>query len=213
VTNLKGGPSLCLAVIAGVAMWPGGVAALDLAPRLGCTIHDGIDGGYDEDCDVEGEIEGGLAEIRVKDPDGGIYELRGQVDAVEGWTLNNAPAKQVSDQLGVFPFCIEVVSDGFTVCLRDPSGTERIEDLRWWIVLASLPEEAHDAVRARVSELNACGLRTFNDFSGKFEGFARGFQVIVMGPYADRTSADTARAGALECVPDAYVKWGRYLGE
>ena len=67
--------------------------------------------------------------------------------------------------------------------------------------------------RQACSEFESCGLRPFNDFSGKFDGFKPGFQVVVDGAYATRSEAESVRSAASGCVPDAYVKWARYLGE
>ena len=95
------------------------------------------------------------------------------------------------------------------------SGTavETVADLDtgWWVVLATVP--ADQDVRETVRELENCGLRPFNDFSSKFAGFAPGFQVVVDGAYATRSQAERVRSAASRCVPGAYVKWARYLGE
>ena len=85
------------------------------------------------------------------------------------------------------------------------------QDTGWWVVLATVPAEQD--VSAMVSDLEGCGLRPFNDFSSKFEGFRAGFQVVVDGAYATRSEAERVRSAASRCVPDAYVKWARYLGE
>lgn len=85
------------------------------------------------------------------------------------------------------------------------------QDVGWWVVLATVP--ADQDVREAVQTVKACGLRPFNDFSGKFSGFASGFQVVVDGAYASRLQAERVRMAASRCVPNAYVKWARYLGE
>ena len=84
-------------------------------------------------------------------------------------------------------------------------------DAGWWVVLATVP--ADQDVQATVRQMEACGLRPFNDFSSKFAGFAPGFQVVVDGAYATRSEAESVRSAALRCAPDAYVKRARYLGE
>ena len=84
-------------------------------------------------------------------------------------------------------------------------------DTGWWVVLASAP--ADQDVQATVQKMEACGLHPFNDFSSKFAGFAPGLQVVVDGAYATRSQAESVRSAASRCVPDAYVKWARYLGE
>ena len=85
------------------------------------------------------------------------------------------------------------------------------QDAGWWVVLATVPED--EDVSRTVRALKACGLRPFNDFSGKFAGFKPGLQVVVDGAYATRAEAERVKATARQCVPDAYVKWARYLGE
>jgi len=85
------------------------------------------------------------------------------------------------------------------------------QDAGWWVVLASPPSDQD--VQAIVREMEDCGLHPFNDFSGKFEGFRPGFNVVVDGAYATRSEAEAVRSAALVCAPDAYVKWARYLGE
>jgi hypothetical protein len=84
-------------------------------------------------------------------------------------------------------------------------------DAGWWVVLATAPE--NQDVSKTVRALKACGLRPFNDFSGKFAGFKPGLQVVVDGAYSTRAEAESVKVAARQCVPDAYVKWARYLGE
>ena len=85
------------------------------------------------------------------------------------------------------------------------------QDAGWWVVLATVPADTD--VQASVQEFENCGLRPFNDFSSKFDGFKPGFQVVVDGAYATRSEAESVRSAASGCAPDAYVKWARYLGE
>ncbi len=85
------------------------------------------------------------------------------------------------------------------------------QDTGWWVVLATVP--ADQDVQAIVRQMEGCGLRPFNDFSGKFVGFKPGFQVVVDGAYATRSDAESVKSAASRCVPDAYVKWAQYLGE
>ena len=85
------------------------------------------------------------------------------------------------------------------------------QDSGWWVVLATVPADTD--VRATVREFETCGLRPFNDFSSKFDGFKPGFQVVVDGAYATRSEAESVRSAASGCAPDAYVKRARYLGE
>ena len=91
------------------------------------------------------------------------------------------------------------------------------EGAGWYVVLGSFPEDntarmAGDAQRLSTT-MAKCGLNTFNDFSGKFRGFRPGYNVFVVGPYHRQNDANAALTVAKGCVPDAYVKYGEYLGE
>ncbi len=85
------------------------------------------------------------------------------------------------------------------------------QDTGWWVVLATAPAEQD--VQHIVHAMEACGLHPFNDFSGKFQGFRPGFNVVVDGAYASKSAAERVRSAALGCAPDAYLNWARYLGE
>ncbi len=86
-----------------------------------------------------------------------------------------------------------------------------------WIVAGSFrnPDYANfqtEAVARATASVKRCGLQPFNDFSGKF-GFAEGFDVVVVGPFRGRGEAERILDRLRPCVPDAYLKRGRYLGE
>lgn len=90
-------------------------------------------------------------------------------------------------------------------------------DEGFWIVAGSFrnPDYANfqtEAVARATAAVRRCGLQPFNDFSGKF-GFAEGYDVVVVGPYRGRPQAERVLARLRPCVPDAYLKPGRYLGE
>ena len=78
-------------------------------------------------------------------------------------------------------------------------------DRGWWVVVASFPEEPWERqsadLAATTRKAARCGLKVFNDLSGKFRGFAPGSNVFEQLRAAQR------------CFPDAYVKQGRHLGE
>lgn len=87
---------------------------------------------------------------------------------------------------------------------------------RVWIVAGSFRNQGYadfqtDAVRKASAAVERCGLRAFNDFSGKF-GFAEGYDVVVVGPYKTRREANATLIRLKSCVPDAYIKQGRYNG-
>jgi hypothetical protein len=87
----------------------------------------------------------------------------------------------------------------------------------WWVIIGSFSAENTPAMTMEFREVGApaarCGLRSFNDFSVKFRGFQPGYNVFVVGPYTSRGDADAAVIVARRCIPDAYVKYGEYLGE
>ena len=87
----------------------------------------------------------------------------------------------------------------------------------WWVVMGGFKENAanRDASEARVRNTAAnCGVEAFNDFSNKFVGFAPGLTVVVsMGAYTSKAKAQAALAQVKPCIPDAYVKKARYVGE
>jgi hypothetical protein len=86
----------------------------------------------------------------------------------------------------------------------------------WWIVLASFDQDSPDvdsAVRRIGRRAAACGFDIFNDFSGKFENFRPGYIVAVVGAYSSRRAAQRDLPQVRACVADAFVKYGRYLGE
>jgi hypothetical protein len=95
------------------------------------------------------------------------------------------------------------------------SQTTALLDRGWWVIVGVMPgtdfdTAAADRLHARVRQ---CGFEAFNDFSNKFTGFAEGFTVFVLGAYPTKKEAETILRKARKCVPDAYIKQGRYLGE
>lgn len=91
-------------------------------------------------------------------------------------------------------------------------------DEGWWIVLASLPNPDLSIFQnAKIAKIRAsaarCGFDPFNDFSNKFRGFAAGFDVVVLGAFESRTKAASALRDVRRCFPDAYLAFGKHLGE
>ncbi|EJW11880.1 hypothetical protein A33M_2661 [Rhodovulum sp. PH10] len=94
-------------------------------------------------------------------------------------------------------------------------------DSGWWLVLGSIATPDHRftddtlaAARGIERDARRCGVTAFWDFSSKFSGFARGYTVVVAEqPFGSRSRAERALARARACVPDAYLKRGRYAGE
>jgi hypothetical protein len=108
---------------------------------------------------------------------------------------------------------IGVLSLVFAACTEaaTPAGP-------YWIVAGSFANpdytQVQDAAVQRASAAVArCGLEPFNDFSGKFVGFSKGFDVVVVGGYATRAAAEADLARLRPCVPTAYIRQGRYAGE
>jgi hypothetical protein len=96
-------------------------------------------------------------------------------------------------------------------------GFARQLDKGWWVVVGSFPTEPAERMKSDFDRINAavapCGQKTFNDFSGKFRGFAPGFNVFVIGAFASRAEADRIALAVRKCIPGAYVKYGDYAGE
>jgi hypothetical protein len=87
----------------------------------------------------------------------------------------------------------------------------------WWVIVAAYPTEPPQRQREDSARVNSaatgCGVRTFNDISGKFLGFEPGYNIFVIGAFASRPKAEKAAISVRECFSDAYVKYGEYLGE
>ena len=88
----------------------------------------------------------------------------------------------------------------------------------WWVVLASLANHDLSAVHdEEIKNLRVlagrCGFQPFNDFSNKFRGFDPGFDVVALGAFKSRQAAESVRRRVSACVPGAYIKYGRHLGE
>ncbi len=94
-------------------------------------------------------------------------------------------------------------------------GTGSRIDGGWWVVVGVTQgrlfnDDGAALIHARIRK---CGFQAFNDFSEKFTGFAGGLTVFVLGPYPSKKEAQIIKSSASRCVPDAYIKQGRYLGE
>ena len=97
---------------------------------------------------------------------------------------------------------------------------EAARNSSWWVVLGSVATPDNNFtpdVEASVRRIEAaarrCGLSPFQDFSSKFQNFAPGYAVVVVGAYASKATADQVLAKARRCLPGAYVKQGSYAGE
>lgn len=88
----------------------------------------------------------------------------------------------------------------------------------WWVVLGTYPADPNSMtaeVTAAEAHGRSCGVKIWNEWSGKFVGFRPGYHVIVMRgePFSTQHRAQAAVAQARRCYPDAYAKFARYLGE
>jgi hypothetical protein len=87
----------------------------------------------------------------------------------------------------------------------------------WFVVVGAFPLEPSERQSGDLKRMSAaaarCGVETFNDFSGKFRGFAPGHNVFVLGAFASRARADAKAREVKRCFPGAYVKYGEHLGE
>jgi curved DNA-binding protein CbpA len=102
-----------------------------------------------------------------------------------------------------------------------PNKAEGGSGAGWWVILGSINIGEGDSattliepsVRRASSAAHRCGLGTFNDFSSKFRGFAPGYMVVVIGPFADKVGAARSQQQVNRCVPRTYVKYAQHLGE
>ncbi|MCE4222395.1 SPOR domain-containing protein [Methylobacterium sp. C25] len=88
----------------------------------------------------------------------------------------------------------------------------------FWLVAGSFKDPdntnpQYAAIKQASEAVKRCGLEPFNDFSVKFEKFAEGFDVVVVGAYRTEAQARVALAKLKPCVPEPFIKAGRYLGE
>jgi hypothetical protein len=91
----------------------------------------------------------------------------------------------------------------------------------WWVILGSINVAAADSaatlvtssVRRASGAARRCGMGAFNDFSSKFRGFAPGYMVVVIGPFADKADAARSQQQVNGCVSGTYVKYAQHLGE
>jgi curved DNA-binding protein CbpA len=91
----------------------------------------------------------------------------------------------------------------------------------WWLILGSFNMGEADSattligsdVRRASGAAHRCGMGAFNDFSSKFRGFAPGYMVVVIGPFADKAEAARSQQQVKGCVSGTYVKYAQHLGE
>ena len=91
----------------------------------------------------------------------------------------------------------------------------------WWVILRSFNVGEADSattltassVRRASGVAHRCGMGAFNDFSSKFRGFAPGYIVVVVGPFADKADAARSQQQVKGCVSGTYVKYAQHLGE
>jgi curved DNA-binding protein CbpA len=87
----------------------------------------------------------------------------------------------------------------------------------WWIILGSVNVDEGDSASTLISRASGaarrCGMDAFNDLSSNFRGFAPGYMVVVIGPFADKVEAARSRQQVNGCVSRTYVKYAQHLGE
>jgi len=92
----------------------------------------------------------------------------------------------------------------------------------WWVIVGSFNVGEADSatttligsdVRRVSGAAHRCGMGAFNDFSSKFRGFAPGYMVVVIGPFADKADAARSQQQLKGCVSGTYVKYAQHLGE
>ena len=93
------------------------------------------------------------------------------------------------------------------------------QDKGWWVILASFGTCDGNACGSetqlpKITRLaRSCGVEPFNDFSSKFSGFKSGYNVFVVDRAFSRARAGRMLKQVKPCFPNAYLKYGRYLGE
>jgi hypothetical protein len=102
-------------------------------------------------------------------------------------------------------------------CLAAPAPARELFK-GWWIVVGTFPTEPWERQTTDLARVEAkarnCGVETFNDLSGKFKGFAPGYNAFVIrGAFASEEAALAKLSRVKPCFPDAYVKYGQHLGE
>jgi len=91
----------------------------------------------------------------------------------------------------------------------------------WWVILGSINVGEADSamtmvttgVRRASGAAHRCGMSTFNDLSSKFRGFAPGYMVVVIGPFAEKADAARSQQRVNGCISGSYVKYALHLGE
>lgn len=107
---------------------------------------------------------------------------------------------------------------GVMLVTMNVDAARAVNGTGWWVLIGSFPAESKDTVaehRHMEAKARPCGLRYFNDHSGKWLGFSEGRTAFVSRgmPFPSRTQAEGERRRIRQCFPDAYVKYGQYLGE
>ncbi|MBE2278000.1 MAG: hypothetical protein IAE87_17090 [Rhodobacteraceae bacterium] len=106
-----------------------------------------------------------------------------------------------------------------TVCLPAAAAADE-----WFVIVSYVdhpPFEWADAALDRARYLDTalapCGYSAWSDFVGKFDGFnpnGRGTVFIADAvPNLSKSQAEHVLGQVRPCVPDAYIKRGRYFGE
>jgi hypothetical protein len=90
--------------------------------------------------------------------------------------------------------------------------------LKGWLIIVATFSSAPNPVLTKFDQMTAkaktCHVRIFNDFSGKFKGFAPGSNVFVVDhAFHSKKAAERQASIIQKCFPGAYVKHGEYLGE
>lgn len=157
--------------------------------------------------------------LAVRCTDRAICSATGMVD----WATFNPSTMARARGSAEFQYSIEwsggapkIILEAGNVVERDRSpASPRKSGVGWWVVLASFgagggTTEIHQGVKQITGAAYLCGLNAFNASSFKFTGFAPGYEVVVVGPYARRTEAETSRQRASVCVSGSYLKYASY---
>lgn len=95
------------------------------------------------------------------------------------------------------------------------TASERAEG--WWIIVGTFPTDPWQRQKIDFERMQSiaasCNLPIFNDLSAKFRGFTPGYNVFAIGAFESKSIANDNLQQVMICIPDAYVKYGEYMGE
>ncbi len=88
----------------------------------------------------------------------------------------------------------------------------------WWVVLQVFPADKPDRKLADPQRIESIARRcghfvVFNEPSDKFREFQGGYNTFLVGSFAASRDAERTKTSLTRCFPDAFVKYGEFVGE